>query len=133
MAPILDAAPHLPSVETGVQVPYLVWQPRRPAQKAGVLPQVPEEPQQPPNVLPRQVASGDDAAPHLPSVDTRATQVPKSAWQPSSVLQNAVVVPQVPEALQQSPKALYKHMAPMLDAAPHLPSVETGVQLPYLV
>jgi hypothetical protein len=73
---LLLAAPHLPSVETGVQAPYLPWQPRRPPQKAGVLPHVPRGPQQSPNVLPKQVASVAELAPHLPSVEIRLTQVP---------------------------------------------------------
>ena len=60
---------HFPSVDTGVHAPNFPPQPRRPPQNAGVLPQVPEEPQQLPNVLPRHVAFLEDAAPHLPSVE----------------------------------------------------------------
>lgn len=62
-----------------------------------------------------------------------AVHVPKFGWHPPAALHAPVAdEPHVPLDEQQSPKALYKHMAPTLDAAPHLPSVETGVQLPYL-
>jgi hypothetical protein len=49
--------------------------------------------------------------PQLPSVEILSLpvgHVPKEAWQPAE--QNAVVVPQYPEAEQQSPKALPLHV-----------------------
>jgi hypothetical protein len=69
---VLEAAPHLPLVDTGVQLPYFVWHPSRPAQNAGVLPHVPAEPQQLPKVLPAHVVLLL-AAPHLPLVEMGRT------------------------------------------------------------
>jgi hypothetical protein len=70
-----------------------------------VLPQLPKLEQQSPNVLPVQVCPLEP--PQLPSVEILLLpvgHVPKEAWQPAE--QNAVVLPQYPEAEQQSPKAL---------------------------
>lgn len=66
MAPVEEAAPHFPSVDTGVHVPNPGWQRFDTPQKAGVLPQLPFTEQQFPNVVPLQVAP---FAPHLPSVE----------------------------------------------------------------
>lgn len=58
--------------------------------------------------------------------------VPKSGWNPPARLQAPEAeVPHIPLDEQQSPNALYKHISLLAEAAPHFPSVDTGVQLPY--
>lgn len=123
VAPVPEANPHFPSVETGVQVPKLDWHRFETAQKAGVFPQFPFTEQQSPKELPRHIAFTVEAEPHFLSVET-GVQVPKAGWHRFVVPQKAGVLPQLPLMEQQFPNELPLHVAFTVEADPHFPSGE---------